>query len=75
MRELRSMPTYRTTPIIAATAYALPGDRDRFLEMGFSAYLSKPFTADELLEACNVDRWTAKYAEEATGTPLSQDVA
>ncbi len=49
LRELRAMPTYRDVPIAAITAYALPGDRERFLEMGFSAYLSKPFNADELL--------------------------
>ncbi len=49
LRELRAMPAYRTVPIAAVTAYALPGDRERFLEMGFSAYLSKPFNAEELL--------------------------
>ncbi len=49
LRELRAMPTYSTVPIAALTAYALPGDKERFLEMGFSAYLSKPFNAEELL--------------------------
>ncbi|MGI9175727.1 MAG: hybrid sensor histidine kinase/response regulator [Rhodothermales bacterium] len=49
LRELRAMPTYRDAPIAALTAYALPGDRERFLAMGFSRYLSKPFTVDELL--------------------------
>ena len=49
LRELRAMPTYRDVPIAALTAYALPGDKERFLEMGFSAYLSKPFNAEELL--------------------------
>ncbi|MFQ5569567.1 MAG: ATP-binding protein [Rhodothermales bacterium] len=50
LRELRAMPAYRDVPIAALTAYALPGDRERFLEMGFTAYLSKPFNADELLD-------------------------
>lgn len=49
LRELRAMPTYQETPIVAITAYALPGDKERFLEMGFTDYLSKPFNADELL--------------------------
>ena len=49
LRELRAMPTYSNVPIAALTAYALPGDKERFLEMGFSAYLSKPFNAEELL--------------------------
>ncbi len=49
LRELRAMPTYHDVPIAALTAYALPGDKERFLDMGFSAYLSKPFNAEELL--------------------------
>ncbi len=49
LRELRAMPTYDDVPIAALTAYALPGDKERFLEMGFTAYLSKPFNAEELL--------------------------
>jgi hypothetical protein len=36
---------------MAFTAYALPGDRARFLHTGFSGYLAKPFTRVQLLEA------------------------
>ena len=45
---LRQMPAYATVRAVAVTAYALPGDRERFLEAGFDAYLSKPFTEEEL---------------------------
>ncbi|MFP4439801.1 MAG: PAS domain S-box protein [Chloroflexaceae bacterium] len=48
LRILRELPAYRDVPIAALTAYALPGDRERFLHAGFDAYLRKPFTADEL---------------------------
>ena len=49
LQQLRSMPEYAEVPIVAVTAYALPGDRERFLDMGFTAYVSKPFDVDELL--------------------------
>ncbi|RMH49433.1 MAG: PAS domain S-box protein [Bacteroidetes bacterium] len=47
--SLRALPAYAGVPIVAVTAYALPGDRERFLDLGFSAYLSKPFTREQLL--------------------------
>ena len=50
LEELRQHPNYTQTPIIAVTAYALPGDRERFIEIGFSAHLSKPFTREGLLK-------------------------
>ncbi len=51
LHRLRALPIYRTTPALALTAYAMPGDRDRFLQEGFDAYVSKPFTRNELLQA------------------------
>lgn len=39
------------TPALALTAYAMPGDRERFLNAGFNGYVSKPFTRRELLDA------------------------
>lgn len=51
LRKLRQEPVYQNVPFLALTAYALPGDREQFLQAGFDAYLAKPFTADELLDA------------------------
>ncbi len=38
----------KDTPIIAFTANALKGDKDKYLEAGMNAYISKPFMPDEL---------------------------
>ena len=40
----------RTTPVIALTAYSTPADRDTALTSGFTAYLSKPFEPQELVD-------------------------
>ncbi|MBT8401954.1 MAG: PAS domain S-box protein [Rhodothermia bacterium] len=49
MAVLRKLPEYEKIPIIAVTAYALPGDEQRFREAGFDGYLSKPFVKATLL--------------------------
>lgn len=38
-------------PIVATTAHAMKGDRERFLEVGMSAYVSKPLNAERLNDA------------------------
>lgn len=48
LRRLRAE-GYRDTPMIACTAYALPGDRERFLQHGFDDYIGKPFTRKQLI--------------------------
>lgn len=47
--KLRKMSEYTDTPIIALTAYALTGDKERIIGAGCSHYLSKPFTKQQLL--------------------------
>jgi CheY-like chemotaxis protein len=48
LRQLRAREANGRSAIVAFTAFALPGDRERFLNAGFDGYLGKPFTREEM---------------------------
>jgi CheY-like chemotaxis protein len=50
IRRLRANPRFATTPIIAITALAMPGDRERCLEAGADEYMSKPVNLKMLMK-------------------------
>jgi CheY-like chemotaxis protein len=37
-------------PVIALTAFAMAGDREKYINLGFSEYISKPVTCEHLIE-------------------------
>jgi len=47
-KRLRQIPAFAHIPIIAVTAYAMKGDRDKFIDAGCDAYLAKPVNTREL---------------------------
>lgn len=48
--ELRRLPTYAAVPMVAVTGFAMYDNRDRALESGFDAFLTKPINPMDLID-------------------------
>jgi len=65
-REIRAEEAHAersATPIVALTAHALKGDRDKCIDAGMSDYLSKPLTMDALQQC--LERWLGSATDDA----------
>lgn len=58
MRKIRGSPRLASLPVLAITAFAMQGDREKILNAGFDGYISKPVNARSLGE--EIDRLLTK---------------
>ena len=49
-REIRTLPGYETVPMVAVTGYSMFDDKERSLNAGFTAHLTKPIEPRALLD-------------------------
>ncbi len=50
VKIIRSLEEFKNIPVLALTAFAMKGDREKFLSEGFNDYIMKPFSINELIE-------------------------
>ena len=55
-RRLRLEPKLRATSLVAVTAYAMAGDREKVLAAGFNGYIAKPINSEQFVQQVEIFR-------------------
>src|SRR4030065_1134914 len=53
LKVIHQIPKFQSIPVIAVTAYVLPGDKEKFIATGFTDFISKPIFREKMLESLN----------------------
>ncbi|MBQ0732839.1 response regulator [Aquimarina celericrescens] len=56
LQRFKKLDLLNNIPVFAVTAYAMPGDKQRFINIGFDNYFSKPVNFDKLLDVISTIR-------------------
>ena len=51
LKIIHQVPQFQKIPVIAVTAYVLPGDKEKFIATGFTDFISKPIFREKLVES------------------------
>jgi two-component system cell cycle response regulator DivK len=71
-KKLKSLEEFREIPIVALTAHAMKGDREKVIVAGFEGYISKPINVRELPE--QVRSYLRGKRESILGGEEKQDI-
>ena len=74
VRELRENPRFISLPVVAVTAYAMQGDREKIMNSGFDGYISKPVNSGSLFQ--ELDRLAARPDRQSAppGQPCEKQI-
>jgi two-component system cell cycle response regulator len=75
-KRLKSDPALRKVPLVAVTAYAMVGDRDKILTAGFDGYMAKPIVPETFVAQVetflNADDRSAEQTQQIVAAPTTE---
>jgi CheY-like chemotaxis protein len=79
LKRLRENPQFRDLTVIALTAHAMNGDRERVMAAGFNGYIAKPFRIENFLndikDVLRASRSAKRNSTYSVDSALTQEVA